>query len=206
MKNNTIKELVTQFLLIVFSVLLGLYLSERIEERKQRQASEELLSVVKAEVKDNIILLNEWVPYHQEIHQKLDSLKDDPAFVQGFINNKLIFFEKLMTKGTFMTMNPVSDAWDIAKGHPLIVNFNYDEMLVLSRIYNQQKSTFEPAMEMLKIFSSKDVNNAKDAKANLELMSERWFELAARERQLMGFYREGVKILDLKNFNADTGK
>ena len=194
-----IRGIITQFILIVFSVVLGLYLSERIEERKNKQESEELLAKIKAEVKDNIILLNEWVPYHQEIKGKLDSINNDPEFIEAFVADKFAFFERLLSKGTFMGRSPANDAWDIAKAHPLIVNIEYDKLLILSRIYKQQEMTFEPAMKMIEIFESKDVNTEKNAKLNLKLMSNHWHELVAREEQLMVYYREGVEILGLKD-------
>jgi hypothetical protein len=175
-RGNTIKQLITQFVLIVFSVVLGLYLSERIEEGKKRQESGELLRTIKSEVIDNLRLLEDWVPYHQAINKNLDRILSP-----------------------FMSRRPASDAWDIAKSHPLIVNIDYDQWVILSRIYNQQETTFEPATEMIKLFESKNVNIGKDAKLNLELMANQIHELVAREEQLMYYYRKAEKILDLKN-------
>ena len=197
MGNNHVKQIITQFILIVFSVVLGLYLSERIEERKKRLESEELLTKIKSEVADNIILLEKWLPYHQEINKKLDSLSKDDAFIQEFIHDKFAFFKRLLTKGTFMGRSPVNDAWDIAKSHPLIVNIDYDKLLILSKVYNQQELTFEPMYELFELFNSKDVNVEQDAKANLELISNRIWDLVAREEQLMSYYKSAEEILDL---------
>lgn len=198
-RSNTIKQIVTQFILIVFSVVLGLYLSERIEEGKKRRESNELLRTIKSEVNDNIRLLEDWVPYHQEMKKNLDSLSKDAAFIEEFINNKYIFFEKLFYRGSFMKMFPTNDAWDIAKSHPLIVNIDYDKLIILSRIYSQQANTFEPGFEMFDLLNSKDVNSQEDAKLNLELISNYMRELVAREVDLIYFYKKGEKILDLKD-------
>lgn len=196
-RNISIEQIGTQFILIVFSVVLGLYLSERIEEGKKRQESEGLLTTIKSEAKDNLALLREWLPYHQEMKIKLDSLSKDEGFIEGFIDNKYLFFEILLTKGTFMSRRPTSDAWDIAKSHPLIVNIDYDKWVILSRIYNQQELTFEPALEMIELLESKDVNLKEDAKSNLELISNRMHEFVAREEQLMYYYKKAEKILEL---------
>lgn len=196
---NTIKQNITQVILIVFSVVLGLYLSERIEEGKNKQASDNLLAKITSEVNDNIILMDEWALYHQQIKGKLDSLSKDEVFIEQFIQNKSILLEKLLTRGTFMARRPSSDAWDIAKSHPLIVNFDYDKLVILSKIYNQQKITFEPGTEMFEIYKSKDVNLRKDAKLNLGLMSNRFRELIAREKQLMYYYKKSEEILGLKD-------
>lgn len=194
---NNVKQIITQFILIVFSVVLGLFLSERIEEQKKQRESEVLLSHLKSEVKDNMKILEDWVPYHQEMKTKLDSLVQDDGFIEEFIRNKDIFFAKLFTRGTFMNMFPSEDAWDIAKSHPLIVNIDYEKLLILSRIHKQQEKTFEPAFQMFDLLSSKDVNSVKDAKANLEVIADHMHELIGRERSLVYFYRKGEGILGL---------
>lgn len=198
-RSNAIKEYIAQFVLIVFSVVLGLYLSERIEERKEIQESYDLLTTIKTEVKDNISLLEYWSPHHKEIKEKLDSLSKDEVFIEQFVGDKFFFFEKLFTRGTFMSRMLASDAWDIAKSHPLVVKIDYDKYLTLSRVYNQQKITFEPGFEMIELLKSKDVNIEKDAKSNLALICDRLHELVAREKQLMDFYKEAEEKLDLKD-------
>lgn len=205
-KHNTIKQNITQVILIVFSVVLGLYLSERIEERKNKLASDNLLMKVKSEVNDNIKLMEDWVLYHQEIHQNLDSLSTNEIFIEEFIKDESIFYKKLFTKGHFIGRYPASDAWDIAKSHPLIVNFDYDEMVILSKIYNQQKSTFEPGDEMFEILNSKDVNTEKNAKSNLKSILKRMHELVAREKQLMHYYSKAKGILDLQDNSLISGQ
>ena len=121
--NNGIKQNLTQVVLIVFSVVLGLYLSERIEERKDKQLSENLLSRINSEVKDNRKLVKEWIVYHQKFTKDLDSLSTNEKFIEKFVNNKYTLFELLPeeTNGTFMSRLPTNDAWDIAKSHPCLL-------------------------------------------------------------------------------------
>jgi len=202
--NNTIKENITQFFLIVFSVVLGLYLSERIEDRKEKQEAKDLLTTINSEVKDNTQLLEYWYPYHQEIYNNLDSLADDDAFIKDFINDKNIVFERLFTRSTFMGRRPANDAWEIAKSHPLIVKIDYDKYTILSRIYNQQFVTYESAEKMFELlFGSKDVNTEENAKANLDILSDRIKEFVAREKRLLSYYKDGQEILGLKD-NVET--
>jgi len=193
-----IKQILTQSLLIVFSVVLGLYLSERIEERKKKNESKVLLAKIKAEVQDNIRILEEYAPYHQEISKNLHTLSQDDAFVQAFIDNQYVLMDTLFTRGNFMGLFPANDAWEIAKAHPLMVNIDYDQLLILSRIYNQQANTFEPGMKMFELLNSTHVNTPEDAVGNLELLSNRMHELVSREQDLLYFYKKGEAILSLK--------
>jgi len=198
-KINAIKENITQVVLIVFSVVLGLYLSERIEERNNKQEADNLLSVIKSEVNDNIKLMEQLTLYHQEMHKNLDSLSKNEAFVAEFIKDKSILFNTLFTKGSFLHRYPGNDAWDIAKSHPLMVNINYEKLLILSKIYNQQKLIFEPLDEMFKLHDSKDVNIEKEAQSNLKAISKYIHEISSRELLLMYYYEEAQEILDLQD-------
>lgn len=38
-----------------------------------------------------------------------------------------------------MSEMPSNDAWDIAKSHPLVVNFDYNELLVLTEFTNSKE-------------------------------------------------------------------
>ena len=98
-----------------------------------------------------------------------------------------------------MSRMPSSDAWDIAISHPLIVNFDYDELLMLSKIYNQQNSTFEPAEKISEIFFSPEFNTKEKAKANLQKFNSRMREIVGREMQLINYYNEAEKVLKLQN-------
>lgn len=198
---DAIKATLAQFLLIVFSVVLGLYLSERIEERKKVQEADALLSVIEAEVAQNIRLFDYWVPYHQRVWLKLDSLSRDAAFVEQFVNDRSILFPTLLTeRGTLMGRTPPSDAWDIAKSHPLTVNIAYEKLIALSRVYHQQEITLEPMFAMFDLYNSSSVNAEGEAAANLRLMAERLRELVKREEQLMYYYAHADTILGLQRY------
>lgn len=198
MKESLIKNL-SQLFLIVFSVVLGIFLSERLEEQKNKNEAMKLLSKITLEVNDNKKLLERWVPYHADIAMKLDSLSNNDVFVENFIDDKSTLFREVLTEGTFMGRMPSSDAWDIAKAHPLIVNFDYDELLILSKIYNQMESTFKPTSEISEIFFSSDFNSKESAKPNLQKLNNLMQEIASREHQLMIYFNEAEEILNLQN-------
>ena len=183
-----------QILLIVFSVVLGLFLSQRIEERKDETEANQLLSRILSEVNDNKMLIKEWAPYHREIANNLVRLNNDEEFIESFIKNKRVIGTEILTKGTFMGRMPSADAWDIAKSHPLIVNLDYDIILMLSKIYNQQKSTFSPTDKISEVFLSPDFNSKEKAQINLQTLTMNMQEIVSREQQLIEFFDESESI------------
>lgn len=192
--NETITKNITQICLIVFSVVLGLYLSERIEDNKNKKEAKKLMSKIKSELNNNIKLLDEWVPYHRDIVKKLDSLAKDENFVADFIADKSILYSAF-SKNTIMGESLSNDAWEIAKSHPLIVNFDYDELFVLSRVYKQQNSAFESFPNLVEILLSPDLNSKAHARTNLVLIKDRLDDISMRELQLISYYKEAENIL-----------
>lgn len=186
---NNIKQL----LLIVFSVVLGILLSERIEERKNEKEAVLLLSKIKSEVKNNKKLLEHWVPYHREIVNRLDSLNNNEIFIRNFIDDKSTLFNEVLTRGNIMGESPSNDAWDIAKSHPLMVHFEYEDLLILSRIYNQQGMTYESVPKIIELFLSAEFNTRENAKPNLQLFKNQMREIVSREIQLIQYYNEAEK-------------
>jgi hypothetical protein len=192
MKNSVLKYF-GQVLLIVFSVVLGLYLSERIEDKKNERNAQELFLKINSELNTNKQLLDYWVPYHKEIVNKLDSLSIDNNFIENFINDKSAIYEAF-SRGTIMSDIPSNDAWDIAKSHPLIVNMDYDKLLILSKIYNQQKFTYESISEIIELMISPEFNSKDQAKQNVQLFRDKLNEVYGREIQLLNYYNQAEKF------------
>jgi len=195
---KTIIDNFSQILLIVFSVVLGLYLSERIEDYKNEKEAEQLMSKIKSELNENKKLLDAWAPYHVEIVNSLDSIINNKEFVSKFISNKKNLYQ-VFTRGTIMSETPKNDAWDIAKSHPLIVNIDYDELLALSRVYKQQEYTFEPIPSLVNLLISPDFNKKEYAQSNLQLFKEQLSDIADRETQLINYYNEANRLLKFQS-------
>lgn len=201
-KTNKMKEAVlkniTQVILIVFSVVLGLYLSERIEDNKNKKEAIKLLSKIKSELKENKKLLDYWVPYHENAVKSLDSLTKNELFIEDFIKDNSTL-HRIFSRGTIMGEMPANDAWDIAKSNPLIVNFEYDKLLVLSKIYKQQEATYGSFSTMIELLLSPDLNTKESAKRNLQLFKNQLQDITHRELQLVRFYNEAEMILKYQN-------
>ncbi len=195
MGKSIVKNL-QQLFLIVFSVILGIYLSERIEERKNEKEAALLLSKIKSEVETNQKILEDWVPYHIAVVRRLDSLSNNETFISQFVEDESALFRQVLTRGSLMGSSPSNDAWDIAKSHPLIVHFDYEDLLILSKIYNQQIMAYSSVPKVVEILLSADFNAAEKAKTNLRAFTNLMREIVSRENQLLDYIAQSEKILE----------
>ena len=192
---QSLTNYIIQIVLIVFSVVLGLYLNGRFEDLKEKKEASKLLSKIKAELNENKILLDSWGPYHGEIVEKLDSLSTSEQFVEDFIKDKSAIYTTF-SRGTLMSDMPAADTWDIAKSHPIIVNFDYDELLALSKVYNQQKITYESIPKLIELMLSTEFNSKDNAKQNLVLFKDKLADIYGREMQLINYYDSANEVLN----------
>ena len=191
-------EYCAQATLIVFSVVLGLYLNEKIANHNQYKESQKLLSHIKYEISQNSDHLNDWHPYHQKVYAKIDELSKSDTFLGTFIKDKNTLFAESMSRGTFLDRFPSGAAWEISKSNPNISRIDHEDMILLSNIYKQQELTFAPFDDMFKLINSSDFNSPELAQANLGIVKRHMREIVAREKQLLYYYEQAYSQLNIE--------
>jgi len=181
-----LKEYIPQVLLIVFSVVLGLYLNQRLVDRNERAEANELLYLIIEEVKNNRAIMDEWHHYHFSAREIFKNLKSKDAFKEKFIDDKKILYDTLFTRGTLMQQMPSNSAWEIAKSNPLVSNIDYNYMQMLTDLYNIQEYMLEPALiKMSNFYHTTGVNRPEIAKENLDILYFYFHETVGRETYYM---------------------
>jgi len=175
---------VPQILLIVFSVVLGLFLSEKIKERQDKQMAQQLVSHLKTEIEQCRETMLEWMPYHQDLKNKLDSLRVDDSFIKEFEKDPSAIF-KVAPRG-FFNGKVTSVAWETALLNPAISEISYHQMRDFKNVYNQLDITFfdgnrSPLQKMMNLALSFDFNSLNKSKQNLQAFSSSTQELIGRE-------------------------
>ena len=146
---------------------------------------------------DNKQLIEQWLPYHQQIVQRLDSLVNDPVFLTRFIADESVLFSEVLTEGSLMGRFPASDAWDIAKAHPLFVYTDYEDVLLLSKLYSQQEMAYASVPQMVERLLSPDFNLKANAPSSLYTFRNQMREIVGREIQYRDFLRAAEKRFEL---------
>ncbi len=179
-----LKEYVPQVLLIVFSVVLGLFLSEKIKERQDKQMAQQLVSHLKTEIEQCRETMLEWMPYHKNLKHKLDSLRVDDSFIKEFENDPSAIFE-VAPRG-FFNGKVTSVAWETALLNPAISEISYHQLRDFKSVYNQLDITFfdttlSPMSDIMNLFTDPDFNAPNKSKQNLQAFSMSTQELIGRE-------------------------
>src|ERR1700712_1144236 len=93
------KEYLGECLLIVFSVILALILTELINNLNEKKKTSEILHQLKEELINNKKFEEEQYQYHLEVLKNIDTALNNPAIASKFIQNGEINLKILAPEG-----------------------------------------------------------------------------------------------------------
>jgi len=185
-----LKEYIPQVLLIVFSVVLGLFLSERINKQQEKKMAKQLVSHLKTEVNQWRETMLDWMPYHKDLKNKVDSLRMNDQFIQSFEKNADVF-RNLSTQGIF-NGTVTSAAWETALLNPAISEISYAQLRDFSKVYTQIDHTTKSLYDVNDLYMDVDINTKGKSRKNLKEFSMLMNEFIGRETRLIFYCNEAL--------------
>lgn len=185
---GSVPKLLFESMLIVFSILLALAVSEYSERNNRKERAEVALQNIHLEIGTNAAALRRTIPYHTAMLKRLDlSLADSVA--------------TLRSRGVFETLGEIapqglqppslsSTAWDMATMTDAVSRTDYAKVYELSRLYQLQKMGVESTVPRLGelIFSRETFHAEADPLPTLSLLQLILHELVTQEKYLLERY------------------
>src|SRR4051812_15546477 len=134
------KEYLGESLLIIFSVILALGLTEVINNINEEKRTKEVLHQLKEELITNKKAEEEQYVYHRQVLKNIDSALRHPAFAKKFINDsgEIDLTNTIAPHGVLRhDLNDV--AWQVAKENNIFSKIDLSTYSLLTDIYNNQQ-------------------------------------------------------------------
>lgn len=184
----SLPKLLFESLLIVFSILLALAVSQCSDRRSREERAEVALRNIRSEITTNAASLRQSVPYHREMLARLDVLLTDSV---AEVRSQSMFetLAKIAPRG-LQPPTLSSTAWDMAIMTDAVSRTDYTRVYALSRLYQLQKVGVEATVPRLGelIFSRESFRGAEDALPSLFLLQLILNELVTQEQYLLERY------------------
>ena len=189
------KEYLGESVLIIFSVLLALILTEVFNRIHEKQQTKEIISSVLAELIDNERLENEQYAYHIQVLKNIDSSLKYPQLQKNFITNGMINLDELAPHGILLhDLNDV--AWEVAKQSNIIGKIDLKTYSLLTEIYDNQQRITNFEQEIAKVILSRESRTAANNRITLILMRDNFHGWATdRAPNLLNNYRKAIEAL-----------
>jgi hypothetical protein len=192
------KEYLGECLLIVFSVLLALVLTEYFNSLHEKSEAKEILHQLREELisnKENAALQ---YTYHLQVFRNIDSAKRNPAYAKQFLDSGNIHLGVLMPHGAlFRDMNEV--AWQQAKQNDVFKYLDIQTYSILTDAYDNQERFLNLEPNLAELLISYESRKPENLQVTLTLIHDALFAwIVERTPRLLEKYQ--LAIERLKNY------
>src|SRR5215831_4771047 len=157
------KEYLGESLLIIFSVFLALFLTERVTKLREERETKQVLHQLREELIDNKKNVDTQYNYHLQVIQNINAALRDPALAQQFISNGEInsTLSPIAPQGVLIKdLNDV--AWQLAKQTNVFSKIDLSTYGLLTDIYNNQQRITKTEDEIGKLLLSFESRKAEN--------------------------------------------
>ncbi len=169
------KEYIGECLLIVFSVILALVVTEFINDLNDKKRTGEVLRELKDELIENKSMEQEQYAYHLQVLKNIDSALHHQEFAKKFINDsgQLDLTHTIAPEGVLRhDLNDV--AWQIAKQDNIFSKIDISTYSLLNDIYNNQARITNSEDKIAQIALSFESRKPENLRVTLILLHDNY--------------------------------
>ena len=190
------KKLFIEGLLIVFSVLFALFISQMVENRKARIQKEQALDYIYQELEGNQGILKRWIWKHGQIRDRLRQMVSDPndSMRRVLESSSRLDFGVISDGESLIDALLTETAWEAAKSTKTVADFDFKLVQEFTRIYGLQKILMAgSSAKFLEVYldrESHEVENLPTTLIQLNLVME---EMVGQEQTLLHMINAAIE-------------
>jgi hypothetical protein len=190
------KEYLGESLLIVFSVLLALIVTEAISRFNERREMDEVVKDLRDELAVNKSVADLQYRYHLSVLKNIDSAIKHKEFADQFMHDGIISLEPIANHG--ILYGTFSDAaWQVARNKNIASRIGVHNLGLLTSIYFDQERVVKVENEIGHLLLSPESRNSANLRITLILMRDNYVGWATeRIPGLLFKYDQELKELD----------
>jgi len=191
-----IREYLGESVLIIFSVLLALGLSEYFNSLHDKKNTRELLQNIKTELIRNKQSAQDQYVYEKSILNRIDSALKTPSFAQKIVVNDEFHLGYLAPLGV-VNRDLSSVAWEVAKSNNITGKASFDLISKLTDIYANQARIDKLEEKVAAVLLSPESRKTINIHETLTLLGDNYHGWAYdRAPSLIKKYDEAIKAID----------
>ena len=165
------KEYLGESLMIVFSVLLALFLTEHINKLHERENTKSLLRSISAELNHNRKFILEMQDYNLMVLSKIDSVLVDKKLQKKLVSKDEFHLEVIAPHGIQYRFLD-NDAWAIGKNNNIISKIDIETVSILTKVYENQDRIAKIEDEVAKVIFDRASRDPRQVRKTLILIKD----------------------------------
>jgi hypothetical protein len=191
------KEYAGESMMIIFSVLLALLLTEIFNKIHENQQTHEILGALRQEIIDNKKKEDSQYQYHLQVIKNIDSALANPAMAQKFIHNGEIDEHlKPIAPDGVMSADLNDVAWQVAKQFNIFSKIDFSTYSLLTEIYYHQGLISRAEEDIARVILGWESRKPENLRLTLILMRDHYHAWAVdRAPYLLTLYQQAIDKL-----------
>lgn len=165
------KEYLIESLMIVFSVLLALFLTESINKSHDRKYMKDLLKNVVIELKNNKTAILEMQEYNLNVLNKIDSALADRKIQDAIVTNSEFHLNVIAPHGVLFRYLD-DDAWIIAKNNNIMSKIDIESISILNKVYEDLERIGKVEDEVAQVIFERNSRDPKQIHSTLIIIRD----------------------------------
>jgi len=165
------KEYLGESLMIVFSVLLALFLTEHINKLHEKENTKSLLRSISAELNHNRKFILEMQDYNLMVLSKIDSVLVDKKLQKKLVSKDEFHLEVIAPHGIQYRFLD-NDAWAIGKNNNIISKIDIETISILTKVYENQDRIAKIEDEVAKVIFDRESRDPRQVRKTLILIKD----------------------------------
>lgn len=191
-----LKDYIGESVLIIFSVLLALIVTEVVNTIHEKEQTHDVLQAIRTELINNKAAEEEQYQYHLSVLKNIDSALNNPSFAAKFISDGRIHLALIAPKGIMLhDLNDV--AWQTARQRNIASKIDLVTYSLLTDIYDNQQRITNSEQQLANVLLTRESRSAADNRITLVLMSDNYHGWAVdRVPNLLSLYQRAIDKLN----------
>jgi len=190
------KEYLGESLLIIFSVLLALILTEYINSLHEKENTRNIMKSIVAELKQNKTSLQEMNLYNLQVLNNIDSVIVNKKLQQQLVSDDAFKLKVIAPQGAlYRYLN--NEAWTIAKNNNIMSKVDIETLTILTKVYEDQSRVMKVEDEVAKIILNRDSRDLAKIHSTLIIIKDIYHAWAVdRNEGLLLRIEEAIKKVE----------
>ncbi len=165
------KEYLGEALLIIFSVLLALIVTEYISNLREKENTRDTLKNISAELSHNKKAIQEMNEYNLQVLTKIDSALVNKKLQDELISNDEFHLKVIAPQGVLYRYLD-NEAWTIAKNNNVMSRVDGETIAMLTKVYEDQGRMMKVEDEVAKVIFDRVSRDPKQVHTTLILIRD----------------------------------
>ena len=189
------KEYLGESLLIIFSVVLALLLTELFNKLHENSREKEILNQLRQELVNNKKAEEIQYLYQLQVLKNIDAALLHPEYAKQFIDNGVINLKAIAPDGVLRS-DLDNVAWEVAKQNNILSKLDLSTYSLLTNIYDQQQRITKSEDEIAKVLLSWESRKPENLRTTLILTRDNYHGWAVdRAPALLEKYQQAIDKL-----------